>query len=236
VRWKINELGMVGLRLSGACAAHFWIGWLAWLIAGWAVLYAEYNLRAANQVAGYVIEAMGAMLVPFFALALADHTSLTAYQRVWFDLQRPGWAPQMLDISAAERIREDLRFNPLLRWFRPPLSKLIGAQVMTITLWYTAVALHPSRGFWARYGEWVTDVLGGYTLLACTATAALFWLNGAGEALPWLLYVIILGAGTALGVLGYSVIRFSSRRQAVLDYFRNWRIDTCQTQQDPPAI
>lgn len=228
MRWKFNALAMVGLRLDGACAAHFWVGWLAWCVAGLSALYAEFHLRVHDPPVGYLFEAGMGLLLPFAALQYADHVSLMAYQRVWFDLTRPGLAPAMLEINVADRIRAELAGNLLLRWFRPPKTTSLPAQMMTIALWYTAVALHPSRGFFARYGEWVVDVLGGYCLLAGVGCCMLFWAAGAGAALPWLPHVLELAASIALAILGYSAIRFGSRRQAVLDYFRDWRIESLE--------
>ncbi len=119
----------------------------------------------------------------------------------------------------------------LLRWFAPPVTPRYQAQLLTTALWYKAVALHPSRGFWARYGEWLLDVLGGYgTLLAWIAVAYL-WLNATGSELDWLLHCALLLLCLPLALLGLSVIRFAARRQALLDYFRTWRLDA-----DVPAV
>lgn len=228
---KFNALGTVGLRLSGACAAYYWIGWIAWCAAGLTAIYAEYCLRVPEPPAGYIIETALGILIPYFALMIGDHFSIETYMQVWFDLQRPGCAPQMLDSSAVDRIREELRGNVLLRWFRPPASKELGAQLATTALWYKAMALHPSRGFWARYGEWVADVLVAIVTLAGLGSTAYFWLNAGVGMLDWLLHVSLLAMCLPLAVIGYSVIRFAARRQAILDYFRTWRLDADEFEQ-----
>lgn len=228
---KFNARSNAGLRLSGACAAYYWIGWLAWTAAGITALIAEYHLRVPEPPAGYLVETALGILIPFLALVFGDHVSLATYMRVWFDLQKPGLAPQMLDSSAVDRMREELRGNVLLRWFRPPASKELGAQLATTALWYKAMALHPSHGFWARYHEWVIDVLVAYAAMGGLATIAYLWLSaGVGE-LDWLLHLALLGMCLPLVVIGYSVIRFAGRRQAILDYFRTWRLDADEYEQ-----
>jgi hypothetical protein len=231
VQLKFNALSTLGLRFGGACAAYYWTGWLAWCAAGLTVLYAEYHLRVPEPPGGYIVETALGLLIPYFALALGDHVSIESYMRVWFDLQRPGCAPQMLDQSAVDRIREELRANVLLRWFRPPVSKDLGAQLVTTALWYKAMALHPSLGFWARYGEWVIDVLVALISIAGLAGIAWLWLSAEIGKLDWLLHVALLGLCPPLVVIGYSVIRFAARRQAILDYFRTWRLDADEYEQ-----
>jgi hypothetical protein len=231
VQLKFNALNTLGLRFGGACAAYYWIGWVAWCAAGITTLYAEYHLRVPQPPAGYIVETTLGLLIPYLALMLGDHVSLESYMQVWFDLRRPGCAPQMLDASAVDRIREELRSHMLLRWFRPPASKKLGAQLVTTALWYKAMSLHPSRGFWARYSEWMIDVL--VVILALTGLATIAWLwlfSGVGQ-LDWLLHVALLGTCLPLLVIGYSVIRFAARRQAILDYFRTWRLDANEFEQ-----
>jgi xanthosine utilization system XapX-like protein len=231
VQWKFNALGTVGLRLGGACAAYYWTGWLAWSAAGFTALYAEYHLRVPAPPANYLIEAVLGILLPYCALVLGDHVSLESYMQVWFDLRRPGCAPQMLDVSAVERIRADLGSNVLLRWFRPPVSKELSTQLVTTALWYKAMALHPSRGFWARYGEWVVDVMVVHIAVLGIVAVAYLWLVAEAGKLDWLLHVALLGMCLPLMVTGYSVIRFAARRQAILDYFRTWRLDADEFEQ-----
>jgi hypothetical protein len=228
VRGKINELGTVGLRLGTACAGYFWAGWVAWSAAGITALYAEYHLRAPQPPTGYLLESTLGILLPFLALGLADNFSLESYLQVWRDLQRHGSAPRMLDSSAIEHIRAELRTHPALRWFAPPESKSIEAQLMTTALWYKAVALPPAAGFKARYGEWLLDTLGGYGALLCFIAVGYLWLNTRQGECDLLWHLALLGLCLPLTVLGRSVIRFAARRQAILDYFRTWRLDSME--------
>lgn len=225
---KINALGTVGLRLSNACAPYHWIGWVAWCAAGLTALYAEYCLRVPDPPGGYLFEAALGILWPFIALVLADDLSLAHYQQPWIDLSRPGTAPRMLDASAVDNIRDELRSHPILRWFAPPESREISAQLLTTALWYKAVALHPSHGFRARYGEWLLDALGGYGTLLSIIAVGYLWLNTTEGRLDWLLHAALLLLCLPLAVLGHSVIRFAARRQAILDYFRTWRLDSLE--------
>jgi hypothetical protein len=228
---KFNALGTLGLKLGGACAAYHWIGWLAWCAAGITALYAEYHLRVLEPPAGYMVETALGILIPYLALVLSDHVSIESYMQVWFDLRRPGWAPQMLDLSAIDRIREELGGNVILRWFRPPASQDLGGQLVTTALWYKAMALPPSAGFRARYGEWVTDAVVAQAAVLGLAAMAYVWLTAAASQLDWLLPVALLSLCLPLMVIGHSVIRFAARRQAILDYFRTWRIDADEYEQ-----
>jgi hypothetical protein len=232
VRVKFNALGTTGLRLAGSCALSYWAGWVAWVTAGALMLLGEFHLRVPDPPGFYYFEAAAGILLPFFALALADHYSVTHYHQVWTDLLRPGRAPLMLDSGAVDRLREELRGNLLLRWFAPPASKHIGGHLLTVSLWYRAVALPQSAGFWQRYGEWLADVVCGYFLMLLAVGGGAVWLFASSEGQDWLLCASMLCAGVGLAVLGYSAVRFAARRQAILDYFRTWLLDKAKTQRE----
>jgi hypothetical protein len=213
---KINPLAFAGIRFGRECAWYYWLGLAAWVAAVFCAVYAEYNLRVPNPPGGYLVEAFAAFLAPFIALMLADNTALKIYSQVALDLHDRNWAPQLIDSSSVDLIRQELKRHVLLRFIVPPVSHGLREQLLTAALWYPAVVLPPSQPWRKRYGEWLADVLGGYLLALCSWSVVYIWNDL--RALP----IAMLLTGAALAVLGYSSIRLAARRQAILDFFNAW--------------
>ncbi|HES58452.1 MAG TPA: hypothetical protein ENO21_03380 [Firmicutes bacterium] len=211
-----NLRPMAGMSLGRECAFYFWSGWLGWVVAAFGLIYVELTLRAPDHLAFYMVEAWLAVLAPFFALYFADSLSLTTYQAVWHDLHRRELGHRVIDREAVDRLREELRSNPLLRWFRPPPSEDSRAQLLTVSLWYRALILPPAAPWRARYGEWVADVCLGYLPFF---TGWLLWFLVPAA---WGFLLAVAVTSLSLVVLGLSAVRLAARRQAVLDYFAAW--------------
>jgi hypothetical protein len=222
-----NLRNLAGMSLAPQCAAYYWMSWLAWTAAVLGLLLAEYTWRVPNPPGGYLGEALVAMLAWPLALALADHTVVHVYLHTWQALQHHGQASELLSEQKIEDVRDELRGLPLLSWVAPPPARDIGAQLLSATLWFAAVTRPTGTRAWQRYGEWFIDVLAGFIPLAIACAAALIWPTRYGLA-----SAAALGA-LGLSVLGYSALRFTARRQAVLDYFNAWRSDG-QTDSDQP--
>lgn len=205
-----------GLYLSGANRIYYWIAYCAWLVAIFAGIYAEYQLRTSGSMRFYLFEAFAAMLGWFIAFAAADHIVIATYRRTFDRLLRRNTAMLLLDLEKTTRIRRELAINPLLRWFRPPHESHVGTQLLSASLWWTAIMEPEGSSLWRRYGEWIIDVLLGYIPLACAIVLAAGYIGTSGVVWPALL--LSLGLGTT----GYSLLRLAARRQAVLDYFRAW--------------
>jgi hypothetical protein len=205
-----------GLYLSGANRIYYWIAYTAWLAAVFAGLYAEYQLRTDGQLGFYLFEAFAAMLGWLIAFVIADHTVISTYRRTFDRLLRRNAAMLLLDLEKTGRIRRELAANPLLRWFRPPRAAHVGTQLLSASLWWTAVIEPEDASPWRRYGEWIIDVLFGYLPLSMALVLTASFLPGG---FVWLA-LLLLSLG--LATIGYSLLRLAARRQAVLDYFRAW--------------
>jgi len=214
-----NLRPLAGMSLGRECAFYFWSGWAAWVVAVLGMIYVELTLRAPDHLTFYLAEAWVGLLAPFAALYLADRLSLTTYQSVWGDLQRRELGHRAIDREAVDRLRDELQYNLLLRWFRPPASDDSRAQLMTVSLWYRALILPPASPWLRRYGEWVADICLGY--VPFFAGWALWFLVPSERGFLLALSVTSL----ALATLGLSAVRLAARRQAVLDYFSAWLMD-----------
>ncbi|MCH7472792.1 hypothetical protein IIA79_07570 [bacterium] len=220
--WYTEEVGfdlrnMAGMRFSRECRFYFWVAWGAWWVAVWVAVYAEYSWRVPDFMGFHLVEAWIAMLAPFATLAAADSLSIKTYQATWFEFNRKGLGPVMLAKESVDRLRDELGQSLLLRWFKPPESRDVSAQLMTAALWYPALALPQDSSWWRRYGEWAVDVLFGYLPLGI---APLLFLVAPK---PWGLSVGLIICAVSLAVLGNSALRLAARRQAILDYFEAWR-------------
>jgi|GEM_PF-2892473 len=206
-----------GMQLSRECGFYWWTGWLAWVLASWALLFGEYAWRVPDPPAAYLFEATGAMLSWLIALAAADSFVVAVYRRSWRLLKRETWAPAMLDTGNSDLIRRELRANPLIRWLRPPKSHDIRAQLLTASLWWQAFTAPEGATHWRRYGEWIVDAALGYLPMLAAFVIVAVWptWRGMGTA--------ALCGALGMGVLGWSLLRLSARRQAILDYFSAWR-------------
>lgn len=206
-----------GMSLAGSCAAYFWLGWGAWTVAGWLLLFAEYTFRVPDPPAAYLVEAGLAMLGWIIALAVADQVAVSHYRAAWHLLRQMNLAPELLSVERLSRIRQDLRRILILNWIAPPRTADLGSQLYAATLWFQAMSQPLDASPYRRYGEWMLDILFGFLLPATAGAAALLWPTRYGLATATLL--------TAFGLvtLGYSSIRFAVRRQAVCDYFSAWR-------------
>jgi hypothetical protein len=219
---RINLRAVAGMMLSRECRLYYWTGWVAWVIGGWALVYAEYTFRVSLPPAFYMVEAWLAMLMPFLAMVVADWLAIRIYQAVWFEFNRRALGAVALESMAVDRIREELRKNVLLRFLRPPASRSIGDQLLTAALWYRALTMPEDSPWWQRYGEWAVDVLLGYIPLLIAVVLLIGWLSGlTGE--RYGLALAAIPGGLSMLVLGYSALRFASRRQAIIDYFQAWR-------------
>jgi hypothetical protein len=211
--WSINLRSAAGMHLSHECRFYFWVGWIAWVLAVWAALFGEYVWRVPDPPAFYLVEAGGAMLSWLIALALADWQVVTIYQATWHLLQHRTLAPVALNAEVVERIRNELATDPLLRWFRPPKTSGIRAQLMTVALWFQAVAAPEGSPRWRRYSEWLIDGAFGYLPIVAACVVIAVWPKWRGMGTAALLGAI------GMAVLGYSLIRLAARRQAILDFF-----------------
>jgi hypothetical protein len=210
------------MHFSRECGFYWWTGWLAWVLAIWAFLFGEYAWRVPDPPAGYFFEAGAAMLGWLVALALADHFVVAVYRRAWQLLKQQSWAPVMLDSGNVDLIRSELRANPLIRWLRPPRSEDIRAQLLTASLWWPAFTAPEGATHWRRYGEWIIDALLGYMPLLAAVVIVALALAGAWPTWRGMGTAALLGS-LGMAVLGYSLLRLSARRQAILDYFNAWR-------------
>lgn len=211
-----NLRPMAGMSLGRDCAFYFWSGWVAWVVAALGLVYVEFTLRAPDHMTFYLVEAWLVFLSPFVALYLADQLCLTTYQSVWRDLQQKSLGHRVIEREAVDRLRDELQRNLLLCWFRPPSSDDSRAQLMTVSLWYRALTLPASAGWFRRYGEWVADIWLGY--IPFLGGWALWFLAPTEHGFLLALAITSL----ALVTLGLSAIRLAARRQAVLDYFSAW--------------
>ena len=204
------------MRLAGNSRFFFFVGWVAWWLAGWGLVYGEYLLRAKVWLTPYGVEAWLAMLAPLAAFGLADLLVMRLYERIWFTFTREALGPVVVEREAVDRLREELRRHPLLRWATPPESRSLGAQLMTAALWLPALSLPEGSAPIRRYGEWLLDGL-HLCVLVLGVVVAIEWPNRAGLGFS----LIVLSTG--LIGLGYSLVRLAARRQAILDYFSAWR-------------
>ena len=215
-----NPIAAAGMRFAGACRFLFWTGWLAWTLAAVGVLYGEFVLRSPDPLNGYFFEALGCMVGWLIALYLADNLAMRVYRRSWRRLMQGALAPVALEQQVVERIRAELATDPLLRWFKPPRSRDVAGQLMTAALWWQAYEAPEGSGRWQRYGEWFIDALAGYLPLAAGVLTLVLWptWKGSGAA------AFLVGCG--LATLGWSAIRLAARRQAIVDYFTAWRMES----------
>jgi hypothetical protein len=88
---------------------------------------------------------------------------------------------------------------------------------MTAALWLPALTAPEGTPWLKRYSEWLVDAL-CLTVLFPLALFTLAWLP-----YPWGLGGALFIASAALLTLGYSLLRLSARRQAILDYFDAWK-------------
>jgi hypothetical protein len=204
------------MRLAANSRFFFFVGWVAWWAASWALIYAAYTLRARDWLTPYGVEAWLAMVAPLAVFAAADHLVMKLYERIWFAFTSQSLGPVVLEREAVDRLRADLRRNLLLRWAAPPVSRSMGAQLMTAALWLPAIAAPDDTPPLVRYREWIFDSV-SFLFLGAGGLLAVLWPTREGIAIA----LAVLSAG--LGVLGFSLIRLAARRQAILDYFNAWR-------------
>ncbi|MDQ3023278.1 MAG: hypothetical protein M3R04_02655 [bacterium] len=204
------------MRLSGSSRFYFFVAWIAWWVAAWSLIYAEYLLRSRDMLTQFAVEAWFTMVAPLAVFAIADQLVMRIYERVWFDFTERSLGPLVLEREAVDRLRSSLRRNLLLRWAAPPESRSIGAQLMTAALWLPALSAPDDTPTLKRYREWLIDSA-CWGLLGCAAVVAFIWPSRGGFAAA----LIVLATG--LIVLGYSLVRLAARRQAILDYFSAWR-------------
>ncbi len=217
MRWFGGNLRKAGgIRLSRECAVYFWLGWLAWVLAVIGASFGEYALRVPDPPGMYMFEAGAAMLSPFAGLFSADWLAIAVYRRTYLQLHDHLLGPLLLDQQLTERIRRELRGDPLLRWFRPHRHHSIRAQLLMAPLWWPVINAPEGSSRWQRYGEWIIDVLLGYLPIAVVAPLALYF-----DSWSMLGLMALIGA-IGMATLGYSSIRLAARRQAILDFFNTW--------------
>ena len=218
-RPRFNIRSAVGMHFSGECRFYFWCGWLAWMLAIAGAAFGEYVWRVPDPPAPYLIEAIVMMTSWLSALYLADTKVVAIYQSTWQQLRQRFMAPVVIEPQVVDQIREELSVDPLLKWFKPPKSGCLRGQLLTAALWWQAVCAPEGTPRLKRYGEWFIDVLLGYLPLGLGVAVLIAWpvWRGVGSA-------ALLGS-IGMVTLGYSAIRLSARRQALLDYFSTWRED-----------
>jgi hypothetical protein len=218
-RPRMNIRAAAGMMLAGECRFYFWFGWLAWMLAIAGIAFGEYVWRVPDPPAAYLVEAVVMMTSWLSALFLADSRVVSIYRRTWQQLRQRFMAPVVIEPQVVDQIRKELAVDPLLKWFKPPRSSGLRAQLLTAALWWQAVTAPEGTPRLKRYGEWFVDALLGYLPLGLAVAVLIVWpvWRGLGTA-------ALLGS-IGMAVLGYSAIRLAARRQALLDYFSTWRED-----------
>lgn len=207
------------MRFSSPSRLYFFIGWVAWLFAAWALIGAELLLRQIGLTDPYRLEAYCAMLAPIAVIALADRLSIRHYSATWRLLSGP-LGTLIVDGGAIDELRADLRHTPFLHWAAPPERRSSSQQLLAATLWLPALITPAGGHWWPRFGEWLVDGLALFCLPPAAAVCFIAFGFRSGGAAAGLLLVSL-----ALGALGYSLVRFAGRRQAVADYFRAWQLE-----------
>lgn len=210
------------MRFSSPSRFYFFIGWTAWLFAAWSLIGAELLLRRVGITDPYRIEAYCALLAPIAVIGLADLYSMRHYSATWRLLGGP-LGTLIVDGGAIDELRADLRRIPFLNWAAPPERRSSAQQLLAASLWLPALVTPSGGHWWPRFGEWLVDAVALLCLPPAAAVCLITLDSGWAGAVAALALV-----GLTLGALGYSLVRFAGRRQAVADYFKAWQLEAGQ--------
>lgn len=220
---RVDIRNATGMHLSRAVRGWYWISWLALLVALYTAILLELMLRVPDTIGWYPIEAALVLGGPLLCLYLADRLTINHYLHIWHLLRDRAHAQLLLEPGHVDRVRAELRFNPLLRWLRPPRAGELGSQLFAAALWWQAVTAPEGTQWLRRYGEPLAMALGllaGVLVpLLCALAAVVLEVLPARPAL-----ILAMGCGAlGLATLAVSLLRTTARWQAIADYFAAFR-------------